>query len=88
MFLLWQGPHEEGVELSWSRDTGRGEPGVVRDPKRIAPLLEQLRELWMVNPDIRLGQLLEIIKPPGQQVFHVEDEVWLKQIDLWSWDAP
>ncbi|KKL14671.1 hypothetical protein LCGC14_2513330 [marine sediment metagenome] len=42
----------------------------------------------MVNPDIRLGQLLEIIKPSGQQVFHVEDEVWLKQIDLWSWDAP
>ena len=41
----------------------------------------------MANSDIRLGQLLEIIKPAGQQVFYVEDDVWLERLDLWLFDA-
>lgn len=30
----------------------------MRDPKRIDPLLEELRKYWKNNPDLRLGQII------------------------------
>ena len=53
----------------------------MRDPKRIASLLERLQELWLRHPDIRLGQLLEILRPSGQSLFYVEDDDWLRRIE-------
>ena len=31
----------------------------MRDPDRIDPVLDKLREVWYRNPDLRLTQLLE-----------------------------
>lgn len=30
----------------------------MRDPKRIPKILAQLGDLWMANPDLRLGQIM------------------------------
>ena len=82
MQLLRQGPREaRDSELPWPRDTGFRKHDGVRDPARIASLLDQLHELWLLYPDLRLGQLLEVLRPPGKQSFYVEDDVWLKRIE-------
>jgi len=42
----------------------------MRNPKRIAVVLEQLGEVWIKVPDLRLGQLLGIL---SLDTFNVED---------------
>jgi hypothetical protein len=48
----------------------------MRDPERIDPLLEKVKEVWMKRPDLRLGQLIsnaaELINLGN--IFNVEDE--------------
>jgi hypothetical protein len=49
----------------------------MRDPARIDPLLDLIREVWTANPDWRLSQLVvNAIRPtePCPQVFSAEDE--------------
>lgn len=49
----------------------------MRDPKRIDEILNELREVWMANPDLRLGQLVvNVVKPkePTPEVFYIEDD--------------
>ncbi len=49
-----------------------------RDPKRIEPILELLREVWTAQPDLRLGQILVIAMKLGEpvpRVFYCEDDV-------------
>lgn len=50
----------------------------MRDPARIDTILEQLREVWMLNPDLRLGQLIynaaRMRDPNLADVFNIEDD--------------
>lgn len=49
----------------------------MRDPARIDEVLELLREVWTLQPDLRLGQLIynaARIREPGlSDVFSIED---------------
>lgn len=48
----------------------------MRDPARIDRVIEKLRDLWKLQPDMRLGQLLvNVIRPsqPCPQIFYAED---------------
>ena len=46
----------------------------MRDPKRIEPLLDQIKDTWEFVPDLRLGQLL-CIMAGEDDVFNLEDDV-------------
>jgi hypothetical protein len=55
----------------------------VRDPARIEPMLNLLRTVWELNPDLRLGQLLvNIVRPKEScpEVFYVEDDEVVRRI--------
>lgn len=60
----------------------------MRDPKRIPDFLERLKEVWLKNPDLRFGQLIENVFPnrPGfdkkysRSAYFVEDENFVKII--------
>ena len=49
----------------------------MRDPARIDEVLELLREVWTLEPDLRLGQLIfnaaRIRDPELSDVFSIED---------------
>ena len=49
----------------------------MRDPARIDEMLEILREVWLQEPDLRLGQLIfnaARMREPGlQDIYSVED---------------
>lgn len=52
-----------------------------RDASRISPFLEELEEFWLMNPDLRFGQLIEIIsKGLDTDQFNAEDDKWLKSL--------
>ena len=62
----------------------------MRDPNRIAVVLNELGKYWMSNPDLRLGQIVcnanrtsranrEL--PPNDDVFYLEDDEFLRSID-------
>ena len=49
----------------------------MRDPNRIEPMLQLLRDVWSENPDLRLGQIVvNAVRPsePAPEVFHAEDD--------------
>jgi hypothetical protein len=49
----------------------------MRDPKRIEPMLDLLKKVWMQSPDLRLSQLIvNAIRQgePAPQVFYAEDD--------------
>lgn len=55
----------------------------MRDPARIKPMLDLLRTVWELNPDLRLGQLLvNIVRPKEScpEVFYVEDDELVRRI--------
>jgi uncharacterized protein YihD (DUF1040 family) len=55
----------------------------VRDPARIDPILELLREVWTRSPDLRLGQLLINAagpKEPCSEVHAIEDTVLARRL--------
>lgn len=54
----------------------------MRNPKRIDPMIEKLREAWKKVPDWRLGQLVSNLQGAGvQDVFSPEDKEWDKWLD-------
>lgn len=58
----------------------------VRDFKRINPMIERLRALWLAHPDLRLGQLIdcasnETAGTANDAVFYMEDEKLLRSIE-------
>lgn len=56
----------------------------MRDINRIKPMLEKLGELWLLCPDLRLGQLLtnlNISAGMSNDCFFIEDDKMLKQIE-------
>jgi len=59
----------------------------MRDPKRIATVLEALRQAWEQQPDLRLGQLLVIAAMPREpcpELFNVEDQVLLQGLESYQ----
>jgi uncharacterized protein YihD (DUF1040 family) len=46
----------------------------LRDPKRIEPMLELIREIWYKYPDLRLTQLIMNALKMNQDPYYVEDE--------------
>ena len=47
----------------------------MRNPERIPVVLEKLREFWEKNPDLRFGQIVEIIYFQNEtDKFYVEDD--------------
>lgn len=46
----------------------------MRDPKRIEPMLELIREIWYKYPDLRLTQLIMNALKMNQDPYYVEDE--------------
>jgi hypothetical protein len=49
----------------------------MRDPKRIDEVLAAIREVWVREPDLRLGQLVLIATRPRDacpEVFAIEDD--------------
>ena len=54
----------------------------MRDPKRIDYILELLNTGWKTQPDLRLGQLMEIFKHfmVVDDLFYVEDDKFAQAI--------
>ena len=59
----------------------------MRDPKRIPRILQLIEDLWHLNPDWRIGQLLvnvhRVFTHPAPLLFHVEDNVWEQELHDW-----
>ena len=49
----------------------------MRDPKRISKIMNLIKTIWKMNPDLRLGQLLDNIidHENGPELFEIEDNV-------------
>ena len=62
----------------------------MRHPARIYPLLNKIGDIWIKHPDLRFGQLIEIISSGhpcghnGFDPFYIEDEEFEKLIDLYN----
>lgn len=54
----------------------------MRDPERIDKILNELREVWIANPDLRLAQMiLNTSSHVGpSRLYHVEDDELIKEI--------
>jgi uncharacterized protein YihD (DUF1040 family) len=60
----------------------------MRNPERIPKILKILEEIWLKNPDMRLGQLIENVFPnrPGfdaklsRPAYFVEDEEFIETL--------
>ena len=58
-----------------------GELSVTRDPTRIDPILDKIRDLWKRHPDMRLGQLIFLLVG-GKDLWSIEDRDGAPAIDL------
>lgn len=54
----------------------------MRDPNRITEFMSTFQALWQQYPDLRFGQLVEILKIKHNRgdVFYLEDDSFLKWI--------
>ena len=55
----------------------------MRDPNRIPVMLEMLENIWERNPDMRFGQLINLLYPVYEAeipLYGISDEVLLKEI--------
>lgn len=56
------------------------------DESRVEPFLQELKELWTYNTDLKFGQLIEIvvnniaIKETNINPFHIGDDKWIEAI--------
>ena len=56
----------------------------MRDADRINFVLDKIRQLWLQNPDLRLGQLLIIAvepKKPCPELFYLEEKDLLRKLE-------
>lgn len=50
----------------------------MRDPKRIDPIIDRIRNFWKAYPELRLGQILTNAiggKFDDSKLFYIEDDV-------------
>jgi uncharacterized protein YihD (DUF1040 family) len=62
----------------------------VRDPKRIPEILKKIQEIWEQQPDLRLGQLLQIVSMGNRNqhdMFYYEDDALLKDLEAFTKNA-
>lgn len=52
----------------------------MRDPARIPVLLDLLSQYWATCPDMRLGQLVFAMTPPGRDPFNLEDDALIARL--------
>ena len=53
----------------------------MRDPKRIKRIINKVEELWKVNPDWRLTQLIMNVLSMNSDPYYIEDEQLEKALD-------
>lgn len=55
----------------------------MRDVNRIKPFLDKFKVLWLKYPDLRFGQLAEILQRKSSyiELFSIEDDAMLKIIE-------
>lgn len=46
----------------------------MRDPKRISKMIELIKTIWRMNPDLRLGQMLGNITNDLSALYYMEDD--------------
>lgn len=57
----------------------------MRDIKRIAILLDKLKELWLLYPDLRFVQLIGVITNDSEihmDLFFIEENKWVELIQF------
>lgn len=52
----------------------------MRDPERIKPFLERVEELWQLHPDLRFGQIINLMITDNKDPFYMEEDEWLSRI--------
>lgn len=53
-----------------------------RDPDRIDPVLDTIKQIWSRFPDLRLCQLIENCKPNDlDDMYYIEDDDLIKLLD-------
>jgi len=52
----------------------------MRDPKRIEPILNLIREIWYTYPDLRLTQLIMNALKMNHDPYYIEDEKLQKSL--------
>ena len=63
----------------------------MRDPNRIDPIIEALRQAWKASPEFRLGQLVEsqgLFQEPELDPFYMEDDEMLLALKRWPTRFP
>lgn len=54
----------------------------MRDPQRIAPVLEHIEKIWREHPDWRLGQLLSNLAMwADESVWDIEEDTLVREIE-------
>ena len=54
----------------------------MRDIKRINPFLKKVEELWLLNPDLRFGQIIYLLANSiNRDLFFPEETEWLEHIN-------
>ncbi len=60
----------------------------MRDPSRIDHVLEAIRKVWILKPDMRLGQLLfnalRARGDPASDLFSVDDTALVRKVDSFA----
>ena len=58
----------------------------MRDIDRIDAVLEKIRQIWLREPDTRLGQMLiKVVRPqnPSPELFYLEEKELLAKLDTY-----
>ena len=54
----------------------------MRNPSRIYPFLNKIGDIWVKNPDLRFGQIIEILTNDSKiPLFYMEERDFEKLID-------
>lgn len=53
----------------------------MRPTERIEPVLNSIRKLWYVYPDLRLCQLLSNVIPSDRDPYYIEDDELVEYIE-------
>jgi uncharacterized protein YihD (DUF1040 family) len=56
----------------------------MREKDRINRILNNIEELWIANPDLRLMQLLMNVLQLNQDPYYVEDDILEKKLKEYS----
>lgn len=52
----------------------------MRDPKRIPEILDQLKEIWEMFPDLRLTQIIMHVVLDDNHLYNMEDQALINRM--------